>query len=129
MGSVEVPKKHKACVYDNPGSISTKVEEIDTAEPGYGEVLVNLYALNLFRLEMSLSRQVSIGWELCLVLHESELGPPANFPLRTHSGVCHSDLGVMTNSVWFSRAPNGRQEVDPFQPRKWGNLRHSLQLV
>lgn len=45
MGSVEVPKKHKACVYDKPGSISTKIEEIDTAEPGNGEVLVNLYAL------------------------------------------------------------------------------------
>lgn len=43
MGSVEVPKKHKACIYDKPGTISTKVEEIDTPEPGFGEVLVNLY--------------------------------------------------------------------------------------
>lgn len=42
MGSVEVPKKHKAVVYDKPGSISTKVEEVDTPEPGVGEVLVNL---------------------------------------------------------------------------------------
>jgi alcohol dehydrogenase, propanol-preferring len=42
MASVEVPKKHKAAVYDKPGSISTKVEEIDTPEPGVGEVLVNL---------------------------------------------------------------------------------------
>jgi hypothetical protein len=42
MASVEVPKKHKAVVYDKPGSISTKVEEIDTPEPGVGEVLVNL---------------------------------------------------------------------------------------
>ncbi|ERF76589.1 Alcohol dehydrogenase 2 [Endocarpon pusillum Z07020] len=39
MGSVEVPKKHKACVYDKPGTISIKVEEIDTPEPGTGEVL------------------------------------------------------------------------------------------
>jgi alcohol dehydrogenase, propanol-preferring len=44
MGSVEVPKKHKAIVYDKPGSISTKVEEVDTPEPGVGEVLVNLLA-------------------------------------------------------------------------------------
>lgn len=42
MASVEVPKKHKAVVYDKPGSISTKIEEIDTPEPGVGEVLVNL---------------------------------------------------------------------------------------
>jgi hypothetical protein len=42
MASVEVPKKHKAAVYDKPGSISTKVEEIDTPEPGVGEALVNL---------------------------------------------------------------------------------------
>ncbi len=49
MASVEVPKKHKACIYDKPGTISTTVEEIDTPEPGFGEVLVNLYTsfLNL----------------------------------------------------------------------------------
>lgn len=54
---VDIPKKYKAVVYDAPGKISTKVVELDTPEPGPGEVLVNL----------------------------------------THSGVCHSDLGVMTN--------------------------------
>ncbi|KAF2745845.1 GroES-like protein [Sporormia fimetaria CBS 119925] len=54
----ELPKKYKAAVYDKPGSISTKIEELDMPEPGPGEVLVNL----------------------------------------THSGVCHSDLGIMTNS-------------------------------
>lgn len=51
MASVEVPKKHKACVYDKPGSISIKVEDIDTPEPGYGEVLVNLYASLLWCLD------------------------------------------------------------------------------
>lgn len=55
MGSVEVPSRHKALVYDSPGKISTKIEEIDTPKPGVGEVLVNL----------------------------------------THTGVCHSDMGVM----------------------------------
>ena len=40
--SVEIPKKHKALVYDKPGEISTKIEEIDTPEPGVGEVLINL---------------------------------------------------------------------------------------
>jgi propanol-preferring alcohol dehydrogenase len=58
MGSVEVPKQYKAAVYDQPGKISTKVEELDIPEPGPGEVLIKL----------------------------------------THSGVCHSDLGVMTCS-------------------------------
>jgi hypothetical protein len=43
MGAIQVPRKHKACIYDKPGTISTKIEEVDTAEPGYGEVLVNLY--------------------------------------------------------------------------------------
>jgi len=55
---VDIPKKYKAVVYDEPGKVSTKVVELDTPEPGPGEVLINL----------------------------------------THSGVCHSDLGVMTNS-------------------------------
>ncbi|KAI5370094.1 Putative GroES-like superfamily, alcohol dehydrogenase-like, NAD(P)-binding domain superfamily [Septoria linicola] len=57
MAAPEIPKKYKAVIYDEPGKISTKVVELDTPEPGPGEVLVNL----------------------------------------THSGVCHSDLGVMTN--------------------------------
>lgn len=38
IGSIQVPEEHQACVYD-------KVEETETAEPGHGEVLVNLYAL------------------------------------------------------------------------------------
>lgn len=43
MGDVQIPKKHKAIVYDKPGSISTKIEELDVPEPGPGEVLINLY--------------------------------------------------------------------------------------
>ncbi|KAI9761637.1 MAG: hypothetical protein M4579_000871 [Chaenotheca gracillima] len=58
MASPTIPKTYKALVYDQPGTISTKIEDHDTPEPGPGEVLVNL----------------------------------------THSGVCHSDLGVMTNT-------------------------------
>ncbi|KAI9818231.1 MAG: hypothetical protein M1827_000856 [Pycnora praestabilis] len=55
---VDIPKHHRACVFDQPGKISTKIEMLDTPEPGPGEVLINL----------------------------------------THSGVCHSDMGVMMNS-------------------------------
>ena len=57
-----IPTRYKAIVYDKPGTISTKIEELDTPEPGPGDVLVRL----------------------------------------THSGVCHSDMGVMENS-WRGR--------------------------
>lgn len=58
-GNSKVPKMHKACVYDNPGSCSIAVRQVETPEPGPGEVLVKL----------------------------------------THSGICHSDYGVMMNTV------------------------------
>lgn len=56
--SESIPKTYKAAVYDKPGTLSTKVVDLETPEPGYGQVLIRL----------------------------------------THSGVCHSDYGVMTNS-------------------------------
>ncbi|BAE55236.1 hypothetical protein AFCA_002121 [Aspergillus flavus] len=58
MATSEIPQKQKAVVYDQPGTVSTKVVELDVPEPGAGEVLINL----------------------------------------SHSGVCHSDYSVMTNS-------------------------------
>jgi alcohol dehydrogenase, propanol-preferring len=42
LQTFDIPKKHRAAVYDKPGSISTKIEEIETPEPGAGEVLVRL---------------------------------------------------------------------------------------
>ncbi|KAI8934594.1 hypothetical protein NX059_008290 [Plenodomus lindquistii] len=71
MASTELPKKYKAAVYDKPGSISTKIEELDMPEPGPGEVLVNL----------------------------------------THSGVCHSDMGVMMNTWSILPAPTQAGQV------------------
>jgi hypothetical protein len=41
----DIPKKYKGVVYDKPGTISTKIEELDTPEPGAGEVLVRLLVL------------------------------------------------------------------------------------
>ncbi|KAJ9303193.1 hypothetical protein DTO271G3_567 [Paecilomyces variotii] len=58
MSAPSIPKTQKAVIYDQPGTLSTKVVEIDVPEPGNGEVLINL----------------------------------------THSGVCHSDFGVMMNT-------------------------------
>ena len=37
-----LPKKYKALVYDKPGEISTKIEELDMPEPGTGEVLIKM---------------------------------------------------------------------------------------
>ncbi|KAL6241193.1 hypothetical protein RBB50_011872 [Rhinocladiella similis] len=62
MEAPDIPTKHKALVYDNPGSISAKIEYVDTPRPGVGEVLVKL----------------------------------------THSGLCHSDMAIMTNR-WTAR--------------------------
>jgi propanol-preferring alcohol dehydrogenase len=33
----DIPKKYKGVVYDKPGTISTKIEELDTPEPGAGD--------------------------------------------------------------------------------------------
>ncbi|KAL8936902.1 MAG: hypothetical protein Q9211_003965 [Gyalolechia sp. 1 TL-2023] len=45
MAAVDIPKQHKAVVYDEPGKISTKIETLDTPEPGPGEVLINMYKI------------------------------------------------------------------------------------
>ncbi|KAJ6145545.1 hypothetical protein N7470_009440 [Penicillium chermesinum] len=71
MAAPEIPKKQKAVIYDQPGTISTKVVELDVPEPGNGEVLINL----------------------------------------THSGVCHSDYGVMTNTWAVLPAPTQAGQV------------------
>jgi propanol-preferring alcohol dehydrogenase len=93
MAAPEIPKKQKAAVYDQPGTVSTKIEEIDVPEPGVGEVLINLY--------VSCSEYFSVERKRCVILLYQK---PCCFLCtdkdnRTHSGVCHSDYGVMTNSV------------------------------
>lgn len=42
MAALEVPKRQKAAVYDQPGTVSTKIVEIDVPEPAAGEVLISL---------------------------------------------------------------------------------------
>ncbi|KAH8888016.1 alcohol dehydrogenase II [Thozetella sp. PMI_491] len=66
----QIPTRHKAAVYDNPGHISTAVESVETPNPGTGEILVNL----------------------------------------THSGVCNSDFGLMTNG-WVRLPPTPKGQV------------------
>lgn len=41
---MDIPKTHKAVVYDKPGEISTNIVDVETPAPGSGEVLVKMYA-------------------------------------------------------------------------------------
>lgn len=43
MAAPEIPQKQKAVIYDQPGTVSTKVVEIDVPQPGDGQVLINLF--------------------------------------------------------------------------------------
>jgi len=52
----ELPKTFKAAVYDKPGEVSTKIEELDMPEPGPGEILVKLYVLPILRM-------IQLSWE------------------------------------------------------------------
>ncbi|OAA76229.1 Alcohol dehydrogenase superfamily, zinc-type [Akanthomyces lecanii RCEF 1005] len=68
---MSIPATYKAAVYDEPGTISTKIVELPTPEPEEGQVLIKL----------------------------------------THSGVCHSDLGVMTRSWALLPFPTPKDQV------------------
>ena len=80
----DIPKQFKACVYDEPGKNSTKIETLQTPEPGHGEVLINLYVL------VPILPRYSRANDKIRIL---------NLDSRTHSGVCFSDMAVMENSV------------------------------
>ncbi|KGQ04552.1 Alcohol dehydrogenase 2 [Beauveria bassiana D1-5] len=69
--TIEIPATYKAAVYDEPGTISTKIVELPTPEPAEGQVLIKL----------------------------------------THSGVCHSDLSVMTRSWALLPSPTPKDQV------------------
>ena len=47
MATPEIPKTQKAAVYDQPGTVSTKIVDIEVPEPGAGEVLINLSVILL----------------------------------------------------------------------------------
>lgn len=51
-----IPEKYKAAIYDDPGTISTKVVEKDVPEPAAGDVLIKLYVhpiLFLFHIDFT----------------------------------------------------------------------------
>ena len=85
MATVEVPARHKALVYDNPGSISTKIEEVETPKPGVGEVLVNLtHSGGMFLL--SSTRPYQKLMYLSMPLGKSFLESLQRGPLDLHDG-------------------------------------------
>jgi propanol-preferring alcohol dehydrogenase len=101
----EIPAKQKAVIYDQPGKVSTKVVEIDVPEPSAGEVLINLYVHADFSTSIGNSTDND----------------------RTHSGVCHSDLGIMTNTVrtpTVSQFPHLKHKLIPPQ---WSMLPYPTQ--
>lgn len=46
--TMQIPKAHKAVVYDKPGDISTRIVELDTPAPGPGQILVKMYVEYFF---------------------------------------------------------------------------------
>jgi len=58
--SFDIPKTYKACVYDKPGTVSTKVEELNTPEPGPGEVLIRLTHSGVCHSDLSIMQN---GWK------------------------------------------------------------------
>jgi Zn-dependent alcohol dehydrogenases len=55
MAALEVPKTQKAAVYDQPGTVSTKIVDIEVPEPGAGEVLINLFVNSSYFVETRLT--------------------------------------------------------------------------
>ncbi|CZR55270.1 related to alcohol dehydrogenase, class V [Phialocephala subalpina] len=55
----EIPKTYKAAVYDKPGEISIKITELQTPEPGPGEVLVRITHSGVCHSDLSVMRN---GW-------------------------------------------------------------------
>ena len=54
-----IPEKHRAIVYDKPGELSVKLDEIKTPEPGPGEVLIKLTHSGVCHSDMSIMLN---GW-------------------------------------------------------------------
>lgn len=83
-------KKYLAAIYDEPGKISTKVIEKDVPEPAAGDILIKLYLLCL---------PGATEHETLTTNHS------------THSGVCHSDLGIMMQSWTHLPFPTEKGQV------------------
>lgn len=52
MSTMELPATYKAAVYDEPGTISTKIVELPMPEPAEGEVLIKLCDSHITKCKM-----------------------------------------------------------------------------
>jgi alcohol dehydrogenase, propanol-preferring len=108
MGSVEVPSRHKALVYDNPGKISTKIEEVETPKPGVGEVLVNLtHSGGSSSFATSCSVLTSTSVPLCKTFPT----PVTRDIQLTYRFTGRQDMGVMCNAWSWLPAPTQAGQV------------------
>ncbi|KAL2206877.1 GroES-like protein [Sarocladium strictum] len=72
MGSIyEIPRTHKAAVYDKPGQLSIKVIDQETPVPATGEVLVKLSHSGVCHSDLSL---MTNGWQLPFALPDTQIG-------------------------------------------------------
>lgn len=56
-----IPRRYKAAVYDKPGTISTKIEKLETPEPGPGDILVRLCVMCSLLLPVSYADSCAIS--------------------------------------------------------------------
>ncbi|KAJ5114115.1 alcohol dehydrogenase [Penicillium angulare] len=64
-GLTDIPTRYQAIIYDQPGALSTKIVELDTPNPGVGDVLVRMTHSGVCRSDLSVMMR---RW--------SYLGPP-----------------------------------------------------
>ena len=68
---VQIPSTYKALVYDKPGELSLKLDELKTPEPGPGEVLIKLFvpllSRSVARLLTSLQHPLDFSLKLALL--------------------------------------------------------------
>jgi hypothetical protein len=105
--AAELPKKYKAAVYDKPGSISTKIEELDMPEPGPGEVLINLYVHGKVH-NVLITYNALMSFPMHLLTRSQH--PLRCLPLR--HGCYDEQLGraARTHTARPGRRPRGRRQ-------------------
>ncbi|KAF4120029.1 alcohol dehydrogenase, propanol-preferring [Geosmithia morbida] len=101
-----IPKKHQAMIYDKPGSVSTKMVEVDTPNPGPGEVLIKISHSGVCHSDLSVMLN---AWPVLPPL-------PTDAQVGGHEGVgiivkfgpscdkSHLELGARVGIKWVASA-------------------------
>ncbi|QGA20491.1 hypothetical protein EYB26_008195 [Talaromyces marneffei] len=114
MALTQTPARHRAIIYDQPGRLSTKVIEIDTPKPSFGDVLVQMTHSGVCRSDLSVMMR---RW--------SYLGPPTQAgQVGGHEGIgIIAELGPGTES---SKLKIGDRVGIKWMARVCGNCRPCL---